>query len=180
MGPKPAGFMVVAVVAGCGMPLWNRPEPTLPDAVAPPAKNAEYGVYSYVLDDVPLAQTHDTAFVYPVTWPGPMLDVVGVPGGFEGAMADFRAANVVPDTLVDVIRAKRPVVVLSLTAVPNLARAHHIVSFSRVGFSVDSTRAVVEVETGCGPGCASGVLLFLRRKPGCAWALWDQRLAWIT
>jgi hypothetical protein len=178
MSARLCGLVAAAITAACSMPLWRVPDPVLPDALAPIARNAEYGVYSFLIDNaVPAKQRVDTAFVASVTVRWLDQSERRPPAGFEGALRAFYARNQVPDTLGNGFVVTRPLVLLPpgqvLDRQPTLA-------FSLVGFNADSTRAVVAETITCGLGCASGRLLYLARKPGRAWTVWRQGGMWIT
>jgi hypothetical protein len=51
---------------------------------------------------------------------------------------------------------------------------------SAPGFNADSTIAVVRGSFWCGPLCGSGEVLFLARRPGTAWRIWDSELLWVS
>jgi hypothetical protein len=58
--------------------------------------------------------------------------------------------------------------------------ARGFVGFTRVGFSADSTQALVSVEWRCGSLCGVGHLGFLVRQGGDEWRIREFRLLWIS
>ena len=54
------------------------------------------------------------------------------------------------------------------------------VTISRPGFNHDSTMAVIEVSIVCGGLCGAGQTLFLARRPGFHWRIWNAELHWVS
>jgi len=54
------------------------------------------------------------------------------------------------------------------------------VTISRPGFNPDSTIAVIEVSIVCGGLCGAGQTLFLARRPGFQWRIWNAQLHWVS
>lgn len=48
------------------------------------------------------------------------------------------------------------------------------------GFNRDSTIAAVNISVWCGMRCGRGETLYLARRPGHRWRIWDGRLQWIS
>jgi len=63
---------------------------------------------------------------------------------------------------------------------PRMGRIVPRVWVSRPGFNHDSTIAVIEFSIICGGLCGSGETLFLARRPGFEWRIWNGQLHWIS
>jgi len=154
-------ILVSALVCGaCGLPVFTRPLPPLPEAPAPVGVPASYAVYSVVLDSLSTcADCHDLSelLVFDHSWRAcPRATLCG---------GDTAAVG-----LVDAFRCRLPVRLVSM--VPPYGHAYW---FSGVRFNADSTRAHVWVLHLPPEAELMGYEFQLARRPQRAWVVTENR-----
>ena len=166
--------LALAFVA-CGMPLVTPPLPVLSERAVDSTEPVGRGVIRAVLAEAQTQILFDSLVV-------PHFPLGGSAHLIKRAWPDSTRAAFT-EALDALARASATgpidsVVVRGLSA--TLTHEHHSLGVSPIGYSTDSTHAIVYYEVHCGPRCGHGALLLLARRPGREWTRWDSQLLWIS
>lgn len=101
---------------------------------------------------------------------------------FRAAIADFRANGksraAIPFPLLSGLGVAAQSEVKGMGSL-SFESDTTLVFLSRVSFNTDSTAAITEVDTHCGPTCGSGSLLLFKRDGQGGWRVWARQLLYI-
>lgn len=187
--------IAVAVLAGVAVPVDGQ-QSTGQQTVSP-ITEAEYQVYSVILDSLYREVASEAFLVVDSTVRGvgtfgdrDLLteELKRFPGLPSGLVADFEARNAQPQMLQDRFQTRRaPVRLLGAAGRERIGNksaesgeyrkelpAGGSVTFSRVGFTRDGRHALVQVRFDCGERCGGADIILLTRRNGC-WVVEQAR-----
>jgi hypothetical protein len=157
------------------------------------AARPDYAVYSKVLDEV-LAETARTAYLVRPETHGGSREMIAealrrMPQASESLVEHFLERNETDEPLDPALfRARKPVLLTGDPELERVLRAHEgdaplppsipaegVLTFSRVGYSGDGSRAAVHAFFLCGARCGGGTVVVLERLGGRTWIALAKR-----
>jgi hypothetical protein len=194
-----AAALLLALIGACDR---ENHEASRATPVAPDVSQMEYAVYVVAIESLVVRPNalRDLIVISPTVGDGPegpaaveaMRDDADIP---EDVRADFMTKNRVrvalhaerlPLTIPVRVLPRDSVAVFEarsdadgkLGSTPRGGR--HVVHVSRVGFSRDSSRAVLYLGNSCGDLCGTGWKVQLRRDTGYAWRIVAADVVWMS
>ena len=174
---------LVVASAACGLPLFNarpQPLPVLSDRPLDPAEPLARGIVqavvaqsqaSLLFDSLVRAEFTAGEHLFKKAWSD------SARAAFTEALTALRSTN--PSVPVDSEMVRGLSVTLTHSR-GSLQPHPPTLAISPIGYSHDSTYAIVYYRVHCGGRCGHGALLLLARRVGCVWTVWDNAVLWIS